>query len=125
MSLREFKDLLPMICNGDTSQDPGGWTKNNPLWGHCAVVSLLAQDVFGGELLRASLEGTEFAKMRSHYWNKLPTFGEVDFTGPQFGDNYPEYLRSTVRERDYLLSNPETKRRYRLLAERFKKLKPA
>ena len=120
MTPRAFADLLLRICDKETSQDPAGWTKENPLWGHCAVVALLAQDIFGGEILRASLEGTRFAKMRSHYWNRLLVFGEVDFTGKQFGDNYPRGLEPIVRERAYLLSNPETKKRYKLLAKRFK-----
>lgn len=67
-----FKELLPTICNRETSQDPAGWTPENPLWGHCAVVCLAAQNLFGGELLRASLtEVPGFEHMRSHYWNTL------------------------------------------------------
>jgi len=68
----EFAQVLIRICDKETSADPENWSPDNPLWGHCAVASLLAQDVFGGDLVRASLEGTPFATMRSHYWNRFP-----------------------------------------------------
>lgn len=113
----EFEKLLPRICGKETSSDPDGWTRKNPLWGHCAVVSLIAQDLFGGELFRASLEGTPFAHMRSHYLNQLPT-GKKDFTAPQFGEHYPEGLATEVRDRAYVLSYSPTVERYILLAMR-------
>ena len=53
----QFRAILPEICDSETSQSPQGWKPTNPLWGHCAVVSLIAQNLFGGELLRASLDG--------------------------------------------------------------------
>ncbi|MEX0877787.1 MAG: hypothetical protein WDZ40_02920 [Candidatus Spechtbacterales bacterium] len=125
MRAEEFKELLPKICDKDTTLDPDGWTRKNPLWGHCAVVSVLAQRLFGGELLRASLEGTDFAHMRSHYWNRL--FGDTveDFTANQFGNNYPLGLgpKAETRTVEYVLSNPETKKRYELLLERFESVK--
>jgi len=117
-SIKEFEAILPSICGSDTTLDPNGWTPQNPLWGHCAVVSLLAQELFGGELMRASLENTDFADMRSHYWNKIENGSEKDFTSPQFGDVYPEGLEPEVRTREYLLSNDNTRNRYELLKKR-------
>ena len=119
----QFAALLPTICDKETSQDPDHWTPENPLCGHCAVVSLLAQDLFGGELLRASLaEFPEFAHMRSHYWNRLATSEVWDFTAPQFGADYPVGLKAEVRERSYVISYPDTAKRYKLLAERLTKI---
>ncbi len=118
ITIEKFKEILPSICCVETSQDPKNWTLENPLWGHCAVVSLVAQNLFGGELLRASLEGTEFAASRSHYWNRLPNGQEEDFTKAQFGDRYPIGLKAEVRPRSYVLSYPETVVRYKLLAYR-------
>ena len=123
MNIEEFKKILPKICDRETSLDPDGWTPENPLWGHCAVVSVLAQQKFGGELLRASLEDTEFARMRSHYWSRLFDDTIEDFTAPQFGDNYPRGLKAETRTVEYVLSNPETNKRYELLLKRFKSLK--
>src|SRR3989344_4776340 len=84
-----FKEILPYICDEETSSDPVGWRKENSLWGQCAVVSLLAQNVFGGELRRASLSGTPFAEMHSHYWNVFPDKTMEDFTADQFKESYP------------------------------------
>ncbi|MBU6414838.1 hypothetical protein KGQ34_01150 [Patescibacteria group bacterium] len=117
----EFRKMLPLICDAETSADPDGWTPENPVWGHCAVVSLLAQDFFGGTLLRASLKETLFKAAGSHYWNKLEDGTEVDFTAPQFGNQYPVNLSSETRERAHVLLHPQTKRRYELLALRVRK----
>jgi len=115
----QFKSLLPYICDRETSQDTANWTPENPLLGHCAVVSLVAQNLFGGELLRGSLlEVPGFEYMRSHYWNRLTDGTVEDFTKSQFGDRYPEGLKSEPRDRSYVLSFTETAKRYKLLAWR-------
>jgi len=120
--VEEFKALLPLICDCETSRDTEHWTPENPLCGHCAVGALVAQNLFGGELLRASLaEIPEFAHMRSHYWNRLPDGTEVDFSAPQFGGRYPVGLKSEARTRSYVLSFPETAKRYKLLMTRLGK----
>jgi deoxycytidylate deaminase len=119
LTIAEFKKILPTICDRETAMDAKLWTRKNPLWSHCAVVSLVAQNFFGGELRRASLlEVPEFKRMGSHYWNKLPDGSDEDFTRPQFGANYPSGLQAETRERSYLLSHPETVKRYKLLAFR-------
>lgn len=51
-----FLDLIKKSARKETSFDPENWNEDNPLRGHCAVVSLLAQDYFGGELIRGSLK---------------------------------------------------------------------
>ncbi|MBI2099037.1 hypothetical protein HYT45_01320 [Candidatus Uhrbacteria bacterium] len=124
----EFKALLPAICDRETSQDAEHWTPENPLVGHCAVVSLVAQNLFGGELLRGSLlEVPGFEYMRSHYWNRLADGTVEDFTKPQFGDKYPEGLKSEPKDRSYVLFDPKTgapreiMKRYKLLAWRLAK----
>jgi len=48
MTTEEFKKTILNICSKDTSSDPANWTKDNPTYGHCAIVSVLAQDKFGG-----------------------------------------------------------------------------
>ena len=120
VSIEQFEALLPKICDKKTSSDPDNWLPQNPLWGHCAVVSLVAQNLFGGKLARASLENTKFAAMRSHYWNQLPN-DAIDFTRDQFGDSYPEMTDRVIRERAYVLSSAETLKRYKLLAWRLAK----
>ena len=121
LTREDFKILLPLICDKETSSNPDNWMPGNPLWGHCAVVSVLAQDIFGGELLRASLLNyPEFALMGSHYCNRLPDGTHEDFTASQFGNYYPINLVAEPRDRSYVLSNLGTATRYALLAERFR-----
>jgi hypothetical protein len=82
-------------------------------------VALVAQDFFGGEILRASLAAVpEFAQMRSHYWNRLPDGSERDFTAPQFDGRYPPGRLPETRMRFSLLSHDGTRRRYELLVQR-------
>jgi hypothetical protein len=92
----------------ETSSDPKGWTEANPAYGQCAVTALVIQDTLGGELLRSVINGV------SHYWNRLPNGQEFDMTIQQFGMiNSRE--ETTVRGRDYVLSFPETAKRYQIL----------
>jgi len=78
--------------------------------GQCAVTALIVQDYLGGEILRGTV-GEE-----SHYWNRLPTGEELDLTASQFPMGSGR-SRGGVESRDYILSFPETERRYRQLLE--------
>lgn len=122
LNLRSLEYSLLLVCDRETSQDPDNWTKDNPLWGHCAVVALIVQNNFGGELLRASLEHIPtMAHMRSHYYNRLPDGTVCDLTKRQFGDEYPD-LTPEVRDRSYVIGFPETKKRYECLSSRLTEL---
>lgn len=120
ISAEEFSKIVPKICDRDTSADSEHWSEENPMWGHCAVVSLLAQEQFGGTLLRQSLENVdELEYLRSHYSNKLPDDLEVDFTLEQFQGRLPKDLPKEERLRERVLSYPDTQKRYELLKSRF------
>lgn len=122
LRMEEFKKILPEICDRETSQDSKRWTPENPLYGHCAVVSLVAQNLFGGALARISLMHIpEFSHMRSQYFNLLPDGSVEDFTREQFGFHYPYGGLIQTQERSYILSNEETKERYKILAWRLAK----
>lgn len=122
ITIEQFSLIVPKICFRDTSSDPEHWTDANPLWGHCAVVSLLAQDYFGGELVRASLENiSEYSYPRSHYWNQLPDCSDADFTAEQY-KVMPEFKNIEIYPRERVLSYPDTQRRYETLVERFRLL---
>ncbi len=118
LSSERFEQILPQICDDQTSMDPEGWSPDNPLWGHCAVVSLVAQRLYGGNLMRASLDNTPYAESGSHYINEFDDNDRHDYTAEQFTIGYPEDLQYEERTREYLLSNPETSRRYELLEAR-------
>lgn len=100
--IERFKEILPQICDKETSYDAKGWTAKNPLYSHCTPVSLIAQNLFGGRLLCASLkESQKYKHMKSHYWNKLPDGIEIDFTKPQFEDDYPNGLPWVKKEPEH------------------------
>ena len=123
MTIRQFARLLPKICGKDTSFDPDGWTKENPLWGHCAIVALLAKSLFSGEIVYGSLKGTQFVQMTFHFWNSLPDGKrpdgrQKDCTRAQFGKDYPKFpeVKTAIPK---MFKNESTQRRFRLLQERF------
>ena len=95
----------------ETSYDPDAWCPENPAWGQCAVTALVVQDYLGGSLLSGNVEGFQ------HYLNRLPDEMEFDLTLHQFGA--PRCI-SQLREadRNYVLSYPDTARRYRQLKSR-------
>jgi len=98
MNQDEFLERVKKIAAKDTSFDQLNWSSDNPLFGHCTVVSLLTQDYFGGDLIRGSLEEIpRFAYMKSHYWNKLADGSEVDFTRDQFGGEI-KFINTEIRD---------------------------
>jgi hypothetical protein len=119
----KLRIALFLSWSKETSADPDGWTCENPSWGQCAVTALVVQDFFGGEIFRGSLkEVIGFERMRSHYWNHVED-GERDFSQSQFpADVYKTIPKGETRTREYLLSNPETNRRYEILKQRLQEL---
>jgi len=117
MNQIDFLNKVRKILSKETSVDPENWTENNPFYGHCAVITLLAQDFFGGDILRGGLKNTPFCLMNSHYWN-LFSSEEKDFTEEQFNGHKPKLI-GEIRERRSLLSNKNTLQRYKLLKSKF------
>ncbi len=118
MTIKEFKDIIPKICKADTCNLPEVWDSKNPTMGHCAIVSLLAQELFGGTIIRVSLESTLYEKLKSHYFNIIDGV-EYDFTLDQFESNPYLNKERHVKNREDILSNLNTKRRYDFLKNRF------
>ncbi len=121
----KFKELLLHICDKDTAAEMANWTEENPLAGHCLVVSLVAQKLFGGDIMSASLDGVpEFSYIGRHFVNRLPDGRIEDFAKEQFGDRYPTGLKFKVKKRNGILYNEQTgkpkqvMRRYRKLSYR-------
>lgn len=87
------------------------YTHENPAWGQCAVTALIVQDYFGGDIL--------YCNHANHYWNRLPTNEEIDFTRRQFPDGTIICFDEMVL-RDSLLNDTnsalaKTPERYQLL----------
>jgi deoxycytidylate deaminase len=118
ITIEQFEKMSPQICSKDTAYWPEKWTPDNPFKDHCAIITLLANNLFGGQIMRAKMEDGD-----SHYWNKLPDGIEKDFTKSQFGNTYPKLINPAVCERSYILSQKfsGTIRRYKLLALRLAK----
>lgn len=84
------------------------WNINNPSLGQCAITSLVINDYLGGKIMRCMCDGI------SHYYN-LINDKVLDLTVAQFNGTIPEYQNSSERTREYLLSNDDTRDRYKKL----------
>lgn len=84
------------------------WTVENSSLGQCAITSLIVNDFCGGKIMRCMVNGI------SHYYNLIDD-SIIDLTASQFNGIIIEYNLSEERSREYLLSNDETKSRYKLL----------
>jgi len=111
-SVDELLDALRCAWARDTSASPESWTPENAPLGQCAVTALVVQDFFGGTLIRAIVRPDV-----SHYWNRLPDGTELDLTRSQF-TSFELAAAPVVRSRDFVLSFPDTVRRYDRLIER-------
>lgn len=108
--ISELRRHLEVAWCRESSANPDAWSPLLPSTGQCAVTALIVQDRFGGEIMRVEVPGD------SHYYNVV-SGREVDLTRGQFGTYSPASPAET-RDREYLLSNQSTARRYRLLKER-------
>lgn len=117
MSIEDFNfDLLKRAWNRSTSASPDEWSPSNRARGQCAITAVVVQDAYGGNLIRTMVtkpDGTE----ESHYANLLEHGVIFDCTATQFPEGC-EFGPWEERTRDYVLSFPETNRRYMLLVQR-------
>ncbi len=119
MNQEQFIKIIKEVASKETSFDPDNWGLNNLLWGHCAVVSLLAQEIFGGDLIKGSLSDyPKYSYLKSHIWNRI-NGKDVDFTKEQYDDLSFNDLKGELRLRSSVLNHPDTIRRFNLLKERF------
>lgn len=110
--LRDFK----IVASSQTSNDPDSYAEScGSLWGHCVPVSLVVQDLYGGTLKN----GLQLHPRLSHYWNVLPDGREIDLTAEQFAMRKCWNEVSDQKQREYVLSFPETKARYELFRDRY------
>jgi len=76
--MRALIDALWSAWSVDT-EAPGTRVSGSGMpHGQCAVTALVVQDLLGGDLIRAVIDG------ESHYWNMIPGVGEIDLTRWQF-----------------------------------------
>ena len=125
-SIPGLKYFLKNSVSAETSVNPMKWSKENPFYGHCAVIALVVQDELGGKILRGELSEEWRKKLgySSHYWNILADGKIVDFSKEQFPKDFPYeiFIKANNNKdyREYVLSFPETRKRYEVLLKRFK-----
>ena len=88
------------------------WNSNIKCLGQGAVAALVLNDFLGGKMMRCMSEAG------GHYYNLIGN-DIVDLTVSQFNE-MPDYENGEERTREYLLSNEDTKNRYKILLERVK-----
>ena len=114
MILDELTKILNLSFSKETCC-PGlqkGWNIENKTLGHCAVTALIVNDFMGGKIMRCMCESG------SHYYNLINN-KVVDLTSEQF-NQIPDYTKGEERTREYLLSNDDTKSRYKILLKKVK-----
>ncbi|MCD6367574.1 MAG: hypothetical protein J7L45_00650 [Candidatus Aenigmarchaeota archaeon] len=116
MNLNDLKRALEKSWDEETCYPElrDDWSPEKPSLGQCAVTALVVQDYFGGELL--------YCKHHHHYWNRISTGEEVDFTRDQFPEG-TEICLDYIRSRNHLLNGKYSKKartaeRYELLKKR-------
>lgn len=125
ISVLEFEQVLPQICDAKIAKHPDSWTPDNPLFGTCVPVAVVAQRLFGGKLLRASLKPfPEISRkyMNWHWMNRLPNGESRDFTQAQFGNEYPRGMQFIEIPISRVANIPDVAQRSDLLYKRLLKV---
>lgn len=116
--LRQLRTRVEKQFAPDTAA--AGFGGSTPSSGHCAAVSVITHELFGGEFVSAIVDG------RSHWFNRLTVDSrlvDADLTADQFGYTSirvapPGELYEGTRVRSALEVNEETLLRAITLAER-------
>lgn len=116
-----MREIINNLCDREVSNYGELWEKENPTLGCCIPVALLIQDELGGDLLRISLKGTPFWRMRYHWFNRLTDGTLLDGTS-QFGDYELDLNNFQIMTREKALSIKNIPEKYELLKKRFKEL---
>lgn len=112
--LTELRSRLDRAFSKETAHPSAKYTV--PSSGHCAAVSKIVRDMFGGEFVSAKFAGG------SHWFNRIGNF-DVDLTGDQYGFEPVRIapageLYDNARVREPHDMNEETRGRARILFER-------
>lgn len=116
-------EKIRSVLDKDVSAYPELWASDNPTIGCCIPVALLVQDFFGGELVRVSLQGTPFHRMRYHWFNLLSGGLEIDYTREQFDPFVLGTEGKQPQNRKKALAIPGVEERYKRLRDKLDKLR--
>jgi hypothetical protein len=95
LTLADFERTIRSSLDGDTypSDAKTPWNPAYPTRGQCGVVTLVVNDLLGGELLRGEVH-VDGQRVDFHWWNRLHSGIEVDLTRDQFTGG--EIITNTV-----------------------------
>ena len=112
LEIKKYADNLKNACSAETCYplNRSQWSKDNPLYGHCALVVAGIYYKFGGDIMRGIIKENGI----SHYWNRINNI-DYDMTYEQFGDNGTEIIDAQVSNIERIMSNEDTVSRYQLL----------
>ena len=109
MTLELLQKYLYTVYSKDTCYPAckDSWNDKNPTLGHCAIVSLIVNDYFGGEIYKIKVDEI------SHYFNLIDN-NVVDFTSNQFNKKI-DYNCKIKKDRLQILQDEDTALRYKML----------
>ena len=110
MELDKLETILNSLYSKETCYPEcrNQWNDDNKTLGHCAIVALIINDYFGGNICKIKVNNI------SHYFNLID--GEiVDLTSEQFKINDISYANYVIKTREDVLMNEDTKKRYEIL----------
>ena len=110
MELDKLETILNSLYSKETCYPEcrNQWNDDNKTLGHCAIVALIINDYFGGNICKIKVNNI------SHYFNLID--GEiVDLTSEQFKINDISYANYIIKTREDVLMDEDTKKRYEIL----------
>lgn len=103
-ALADVEQALRASWSMETSDDPEGWSPENPALGQCAVSAIVIRAVYGGDIVIATVLDRDGERTPDgHAWNVLPSGEQVDFSFDQFLDGEglgPETVTEPVIDGD-------------------------
>ena len=119
MNIETLERALKKSWNKDTCYPlmEKGWSSKNSAYGQCYVTTLIVNDYFGGEILKA-----KFGEGTGHFWNLINN-KEIDLTRSQF-DKSEVIPKPTIHSREEIEKNPKYvkyNQRYLILKKRVEK----
>ena len=114
MTLKQLQKYLYKVYSKETCYPScrDGWSINNPTLGHCAIVSLIVNDYFDGEIAKIYVDND------SHYFNLIDN-QIIDLTSEQF-EHEIDYTECKVIKRQDILTD-DTRKRYNVLKNELEK----
>lgn len=119
LQIKDYTQNLKSACSAETCYPPNRdqWNKDNPFYGHCALIVAGIYFKFGGEIMRGIIKESGI----SHYWNRINNI-DYDMTYEQFGESGAEIVDAQVSSINRIMSNQDTFERYHLLMNNVKLL---